>query len=442
MQLGAVHLFDGGGAEDAPDFAAFREHLSQRLQLWPRLRQRIVEVPLNVACPYWLDDPDFYLDHHLSRATLNAPRSQQSLMTLAADLFSRPLDRRRALWSITYVEGLSRLGGLGAGSFALITRVHQAMASDLGIDDMLLRITGSSPTHTPPPRRAWRPEPVPSDAQMLAKAYGKAFSNPVELARLVARGAMVAAQVVKEGTARRRELPPHIYAAPPTRWNQAVTPARRMAVARVPLSNLCAIRKRVGDAQINDVVVALCSGALRDLLASGDALPVQPLVGLCPVLSRVDDKPAALPMMLPLATDVDDPAARLHGISAAAAKSGLYRGAETLEEISGRAPMTLAVEGIRLYTGLHLADRFRPMFNLVCLYMPSTGEPRYLMGARLKSRYFALPLLDGQGLTMTASSCDDQMDLTVLACPDCVPGLDRWPAAVQRALRALTRVFD
>lgn len=441
MQLGAVHLFDGGAATSAPDFEAFRDHLDQRLQFWPRLRQRIVEVPLNVACPYWLDDPDFYLDHHLSRVTLNTPRNQQSLMTLAADVFSRPLDRRRALWSITYVEGLSRLAGLGAGSFALITRVHQAMASDLGIDDMLLRITGSSPTHTPPPYRAWRPEPVPSDAQMLAKTYGKAFSNPVELARLVARGAMVAAQVVREGTARRRDMPPHIYAAPPTRWNKAVTPARRMAVARVSLSSVCAIRKHAGEAQINDVVAALCGGALRNLFASGGVLPEQPLVGLCPVLSRVDDKPAALPMLLPLATDVDDPAARLKGISTAAARSGLYRSAIALQEISGRAPMTLAVEGIRLYTGLHLADRFRPIFNLVCLYMPSTGEPRYLMGARLKSRYFALPLLDGQGLTVTASSCDDQMDLTVLACPDCVPGLDRWPAAIKQALRALTRAF-
>ncbi len=85
---------------------------------------------------------------------------------------------------------------------------------------------------------------------------------------------------------------------------------------------------------------------------------------------------AALPMLLPLATDVDDPAARLKGISAAAARSDLYRSAITLQEISGRAPMTLAVEGIHLYTGLHLADRFRPIFNLVCLYMPSTGEPR------------------------------------------------------------------
>ncbi len=439
MQLGAVHLFDGGATDNPPDFAAFREHIRQRLQLWPRLRQRIVDVPLSIDCPYWLDDPDFYLEHHLRRTTLSSPRNQQGLLTFAADLFSRPLDRRRALWSIDFVEGVSRLPGLGAGSFALVTRVHQAMASDLGVDDLLLRITGSSPQHIPPPPRPWRPEPVPGEAQMLAKAYGKALSRPVELARLIARGAMVAAQMVKEGTVRRREMPPAIYAPPPTRWNRAVTPARRMAVARIPLAKLSDIRKRVEGAQINDVVAALCGGALRQLLAAAEALPEQPLVGLCPVLGCVDDKPAALPLLLPLATDQADPAARLDGISTAAARSGIYERGVPVEEISGRAPLTLAVEGIRLYTGLHLADRFRPLFNVLCLNLPCSGEPRYLMGARLQARYFALPLLDGQGLTLTASSCDGQMDLTALACPDCLPGLEGWPGAVRQALRALDR---
>lgn len=439
MQLGAVHLFDASANGQPPDFAAFREHIRQRLQLWPRLRQRIVDVPLSIECPYWLDDPDFYLDHHLRRTTLSIPRSQKGLLTLAADLFSRPLDRRRPLWSIHFVEGVSRLPGLGAGSFALITRVHQAMASDLGVDDLLLRITGSSPEHTPPPPRPWRPEPVPSEAQMLAKAYGKAMSRPVELARLVARGAMMAAQVVREGTTRRREMPPAIYAPPPTGWNRAVTPARRMAVARISLSKLNDIRERVPGTQINDLVAALCGGALRELLAGSGALPEQPLIGLCPVLGRVEDKPAALPLLLPLATDQPDPAVRLEGISTAAVRSGIYERGVPVEEISGRAPLTLAVEGIRLYTGLHLADRFRPMFNCVCLNLPCSGEPRYLMGARLQARYFALPLLDGQGLTITASGCDGQMDLTALACPDCLPGLEGWSGAVRRAIRDLDR---
>jgi len=438
MQLGALHLFDGRDAAPAPTYERFREHIRGRLHLWPRLRQRIVRVPLNLDYPYWLDDPDFFLDHHLSRVALPAPRSRQSLLKLASDLISRPLDKSRPLWDIVYMEGVSRLTGLGPGSFALVGRVHQSMVSAVGGADWVLRVSGSSPVAAPVEPKPWRPEPVPSEAQMLAKAYGRALSSPIELARLLARGAMVGAQIVQAGTARDGQMPPPLFAAPTTSWNAAITPARFVSMTAIPLERLAAIKHQVAGSQLNDIIAAVCAGALRTLLIDQGRLPDQSLIALSPVLVRDKrGKMSAAPLLLPLGTEMADPVARLECICKAAMDSGIYERGCPVEEIADLAPLMLTVEAVRLYAGIHMADRLRPLFNLVCSYVPSPPRQRYLLGAALHTRAFVLPLLDGQGLTITAISCADHLTIVTTGCPDRIDGLEEFGSRVDRSIREL-----
>lgn len=438
MQLGALHLFDGRGADPAPAFRRFRAHVKERLHLWPRLRQRIVRVPLNLDHPYWLDDPEFFLDHHLSRVSLPAPRNRQSLLDMAGAIISRPLDKSRPLWDIVYVEGVSRLAGLGPGSFALIGRVHQSMVSAVGGGDWVLRVSGSCPSPEPLVPKPWRPEPVPSDAQMLAKAYGRAMSSPVELARLVARGAMVGAQIVQAGTVRDGQLPPPLFAAPTTGWNTSITPARAISMTAVPLERLARIRRRAKGSHLNDVIAAVCAGALRSLLIDQGQLPDQSLIALSPVLVRDQrGKMTAVPLLLPLGTEMADPVMRLEAIGKIAMDSGIYERGCPLEEIADVAPLMLTVEAVRLYSGIHMADRFRPLFNLLCSYVPSPPQQRYLLGAALHTRAFVLPLLDGQGLTITAIGCAEHLTIVTMGCPDRIQGLEEFGSHIDRSVREL-----
>ena len=126
MHIGGLYLFDGRDADVAATYEALYAYTEARLDYWPRLRQRVVEVPLNLDCPSWIDDPDFYLGHHLRIRALTAHHDYAALLALARRFIARPLDRRRPLWDVTFVEGLEGVRGLGPGSFAIITETRSA----------------------------------------------------------------------------------------------------------------------------------------------------------------------------------------------------------------------------------------------------------------------------------------------------------------------------
>jgi diacylglycerol O-acyltransferase len=440
MHIGGLYLFDGRDAETPATFQALYEYTEARLDYWPRLRQRVVEVPLNLDCPSWIDDPDFYLGHHLRLSALTAPHDYRALLDLAQRQIARPLDRRRPLWDVTFVEHLDGMAGLGPGSFGIIARVHLAMARDIIDRGARVRLTTSRPTVTvpPAPTRVWQPEPVPTDAQLLARAWGRAVSRPVDLAHLIGRGAMTAAQMVMAGTKGGTELPPLVFEAPPTGWNRPVRPPRTTDTAHIPLARVAAICDRVGGVEHNDAILAVVGGILRDALATADLLPRQPLIALSPILVEDENgRSSGQPLLTTLATDLSDPAARLEEIHRAARRSRMYLEGMPVEKIAVLDPLSLAIQGVELGARLHLADRHRHIFNVVCVNMPVAAGERYLLGSRLVDRAFMLPLMDGQGLSFSVIRCLDHLTLTALWCPGSGPGLEGLQARSDRALDAL-----
>lgn len=131
MHIGGVYLIDGETA--GPDFGyqTLRAHVASRLAVARTFRQRLVEVPLALGHPYWIEDPYFDLDLHLPHVGVPRPGGKAALMRLAADLFARPLSRERPLWEMAFVDGLDAYPGMSAGSFAVIARVHHAAVSTL-----------------------------------------------------------------------------------------------------------------------------------------------------------------------------------------------------------------------------------------------------------------------------------------------------------------------
>jgi len=439
MHIGGLYLFDGRDAPQTPTYQGLCDYTEARLNYWPRLRQRLVEVPLNLDCPSWIDDPDFYLGHHLRFRALTAPGDYRALLDMAQRFIARPLDRRRPLWDVTFIEGLEGVAGLGPNSFGIILRVHLAMAKDAVERNVRVRLTSSRPSAPlpPAPARLWQPEGLPSDAQLLARAWGRAVSRPVNLAHLIGRGAMTAAQMVMAGTKGGTDLPPLVFDAPATPWNRPVRPPRRMETARVDLGRLTTICEAVG-VEHNDAILAVISGILKGVLTVANELPDLPLVALCPVLVEDEEgKTSGQPLLTTLATDLDDPRSRLERIHEVGRQSQMYLEGMPVDKIAAIDPLSLAVQGVELGARLHLADRHRPIFNLVCVNLPVAAGERYLLGARLVDRSFILPLMDGQGLSFSVIRCGEHLTMTAVWCPGRAPGLEGLQARTDAALDAL-----
>ncbi|MEL6180663.1 MAG: wax ester/triacylglycerol synthase domain-containing protein, partial [Myxococcota bacterium] len=167
MHIGALSIMEG-----SLDFEAFRALLQSRIHLVPRLRQRLLEVPLGLDRPYWADDPDFNLDLHLNHIALPSPGGWRQLRRIASRLFSQRLDRSRPLWEITFIEGLNTISQVPPHSVALVSKVHHAAidgVSGADILGLLFDVTPEAREVKPPPHTG-RPEPIPSDVELLARS--------------------------------------------------------------------------------------------------------------------------------------------------------------------------------------------------------------------------------------------------------------------------------
>jgi diacylglycerol O-acyltransferase len=238
--------------------------------------------------------------------------------------------------------------------------------------------------------------------------------------------------------------PPSPFSAPRTSFNTAITPRRSFAYTTVSLPTVKAIKNATG-ATVNDVVLALCAGALRRYLDQHGEHPDGPLVAMVPVSVRSEDEKDALgnrvsSMFASLATDVDDPVERLKVIHECMAEVKVQQkaiGADTLGDWAEFAAPALAGRAARLYSRTRMADRHRPLFNVTISNVPGPPFPLYSIGARMVSNFPVGPIMDGGGLNMTVMSYLDQLDFGLQACPDVLP--DVWPLAegLQEALDEL-----
>jgi WS/DGAT/MGAT family acyltransferase len=233
-------------------------------------------------------------------------------------------------------------------------------------------------------------------------------------------------------------------AAPRTPWNASITPHRRFAYTTIPLEEAKKVRRAAG-CTFNDVVLALCSGALRRYLLEHDCLPDENLIAMVPVSVRsgaeADTYENRVSLVLAdLATSVPDPVARLERVrqSMSAAKTQFAAiPAETLQDFASFAPPAVVARAMRMYSRLRVADRTAPPFNLVISNVPGPPMPLYFAGAELEHFYPISALADGQGLNMTVQSYNGNLDFGFVACRELVPDLWRLTDLLHESLEEL-----
>ncbi|HEU5033896.1 MAG TPA: wax ester/triacylglycerol synthase family O-acyltransferase [Mycobacteriales bacterium] len=430
MHVGGLMLVDPATMSTPYSFADMRRYIESRMDLVPAFRRKLATVPLNLARPYWVEDPDFDLDYHLHRIAVPAPAGDVETAQCVAEILSRPMDRSRPLWQMWVVEG--RKDGL----LAIVSKVHHSTIDGITGANMmaeLFDLEPDAPPRTAPSSPTWEPERKPSELELLGHAVYDVVSRPVGVAKLLPGTLLSFGKIVNR---RSRGAPgmPAPFTAPRTSFNATLTPHRTVSYVNVALDGVKTVKNAFG-VKVNDVVIAVCSGALRRYLADRDELPDRSLIAAIPI--SVHDNNAEREgttkvsvMFSSLASDIDDPAERLRAIAETnegAKKDHELVGAAMLQDWAEHAAPNTFSLAARLYSSLRLSERHPVVHNLVISNVPGPPIPLYFNGAKLVGLYPLGPIMDGAGLNVTVLSNLDSIGFGFISCQELMP--DIWDLA-------------
>jgi diacylglycerol O-acyltransferase len=433
MHVGSVLVFDG----EAPSYEDFAAMIESRLHQVPRYRQKLAFPPLAQARPVWIDDPHFNVGYHVRHTALPAPAGEEQLRKLAGRVFSQQLDRSKPLWEIWLVNRVNE------DQFALVCKTHHALVDGISGVDIMTVLFDLEPE--PPPREpgpAWYPRPEPGSAELIGDALSEFAGAPIGAAKAAA-GAITAPREAGAAVARTLSglasmAAAGIGGAPSSPLNTRIGPHRRFAWVESDLGRFKAIKGAIGGT-VNDVVLAVVTGALRDhLLRRGRDPSGIELKAMVPVSIRADEERGALgnrvaAIYAPLPVGLTDPVERFQTIHEALSdlkQSGQAVGAERLTQLAGFAAPTVLDQAARLQS----RQRF---FNLTVTNVPGPQFPLYMMGRRLHAFYPKVPLVLNTALGIAIMSYDGKLFFGLLGDYDEMADLDDFATDLRAAIAEL-----
>jgi WS/DGAT/MGAT family acyltransferase len=437
MAIGAVLVC--GGAP--PSFEDFLAHVRSRLHLLPRFRQRVVDPPLRMGRPFWVDDPDFDVEAHVRQASLAAPGTEGQFRALAAELLSPPLDRSRPLWGLWLVDGFED------DRFGVVYKTHHALADGISAVDIGTLLFDVERNFEPVREEgAWDPRTPPSGAGLLGRAFTGLGASFVRLARWLVdsvRRPGRAGKRAADGAAGLWEVTWALTKpAPKVPLNLEIGPDRCFCWAHCDLGEFKQIKDALGGT-VNDVSLAVAAGALRRWLEDRDVdTRGLELKALVPVSVRGEDEHGELGNKLtamrgPLPVGIADPAERLRSISAAmealkASKQQL--GAEAIWGLNDWfrdfAPPLL----LEPTAAINFSTR---LFNLLVTNFPGPQVPLYVLGRELVRVYPVGFLARRHALSIAIISYNGQINFGLLADRDAIHDADRIASYVSDAVQEL-----
>jgi diacylglycerol O-acyltransferase / wax synthase len=425
MHVASTSIFEG----TAPTHQEFRDHISSRLHLVPRFRQKLRFVPLSQSRPVWVDDPHLNLEYHVRQTALPAPGSDEQLRNLAARIFSQQLDRSKPLWEMWLVEGLS------GDRFAIIGKSHHALVDGVSGVDITTVLFDLDPEPAGKPDKAppWLARPEPTDFQLLAEALRERATSPKEIYRGF-RAALRGPRQVLRGVGATSKMVGAGMSAPNSVFNVEIGPHRRFQMTQSDLAEL----KRVKDAHggtVNDVILSIVAGGIgRYLRARGHDTDGLELRAMVPVSVRTAEEHGALgnrvsAMMAPLPVWCEDPVERLRLMTEEMGdlkSSGQAVGAEIITKLTDFAPGTIVSQAARLQP----AQRF---FNLVVTNVPGPQFPLYVLGRKMESIFPMVPLARRQALCVGIMSYNGQVNFGLIGDYDAMADLDSFALDLEAA---------
>lgn len=427
MHVGSLTLF-----QEQPgvlDHERLVKLIRDRIAYVPRYRQRLREVPGRLASPVWVDDESFDVTFHVRRSALPAPGTLRQLNDLVARIMSRPLDRRHPLWEVYLVEGVE------GNRFALLSKTHQAMVDGITAVDIGEVILEETDQVRGAPVTTWRPARGPSSVELVAGALGDVVGHPTALVDLVREGVGAVQGSIGDAIATvMAAVRPH----EPNPLSVEVGQQRRFATVDLRLDDLREVRRYKGGT-INDVALAVVSGALRSwLLSRGVSVTHESIVRTLVPMSLTGDADAASlvdAFLLDLPVGEPDPIIRLQRIAYDTSRYGEEArpvGAKAMVGLVGFAPPTLHTLGARV--GSSLSER---AYSLTVTNVPGPQTALYAGGARMLAAYPIVPLASRHALSIGLTSYDGGVFLGLNADRDGMPDIDVFAQSLRESLTEL-----
>jgi WS/DGAT/MGAT family acyltransferase len=432
--------------------------MAERLPLLPPFRWRLQTVPLGLDYPYWRDDPDFDLEYHVRELAIPPPATDAKVAAQVARICARPLDRSRPLWELYLIHGLRE------GHVGLLTKIHHAAVDGMSGAEILAVLLDLSPEgREAPPAADGAAERPPSELEMLARGLLGAprywqrvlralpstlpnledtpMLSDIPGAKTLGRTTARVARALRGGESRvleRTNLVP-----PRTSFNGRVSPHRRFAFGQLPLDAVKAVKNEYGYT-VNDVVLALCAGAVRRWLLEHGELPEGPLVTQVPVSVRTEEQRGTYGnrigvLSVPLFTNEPDPLERLrltHEAMLVAKERHSALPAELLKDATQFIPPAVFARASRVT--FSLASTRRPIWNLVISNVPGPQFPLYCAGAQVVANYPVSVITDGLGLNITVMSYCGNVDVGIVADREQMPDVWKLIDWLHEALEELT----
>jgi len=443
MHVGGVNLFTlPEGADEQAFLAAVETELRESTDLRPPFDSYVVTKKSGI---YWEKDEHIDMDYHVRHSALPAPGRYRELFILASRLHSTLLDRTRPLWELHLIEGLQ------GRQFATYNKIHHAAIDGVGGMHLTQAMCTEDPqdpdSFAPFSRQAYEaykrqrfgtgtkptPRPTKRDLRTVLEALKQQYDSGLHLATAMRRFGM--AFIGRSGN-----LAVPWHNVPRTSINTRVSGARRFVAQSFEFERVRAICKAM-DATVNDVILAVCAGALRRYLLSRDELPLHSLKAMAPVSLRdegdIDSNNAVGFITADLATNVYDPEKRLRTI-----QDSMRAGKDLLSELSPAEAalfMQLTQLPALITSILGLGSRF-PAFSTVISNVPGPRRRLYWHGARLDGIYPASIVFDGFAMNITLVSYCDKLDFGIVACRRSLPQIQRIIDHLEDALQELEAV--
>ena len=428
MHIGPVFIYDPSTAPGG--LVRFKDVLrtfGERVHRSPVFTRRLAMVPFNLDHPFWVNADDTDIEFHVRHIALPRPGDWRQFCIQIARLHSRALDRARPLWEAYIIEGLDNVEGLPPGSFALFLKIHHAAIDGATGVELMGALHDLEPVAPPIGRGEHRRKAGTSagntDIEMLRRVAGGLMRQPLGVLEMIGKS-LPAWQRVREG--KREQRFRSLGDKERTRFNDRVSAHRVFGAVNFDLREVVAVKNSVEGATVNDVMLAIVSGAMRAYLQAKGELPARSLVGGAPVNVRADAERGTggnmvSMMSIALRTDVADPLQRLRLVHEEAVNSKAYMnavGARLLTDWTNRLPAQLTALGFRAAAATGLLSSGKPVFNTIVTNVPGPQVPLYFAGARLVRSFGAGPCVDGMGLFQVVTSYAGQIAISFQSCRD------------------------
>jgi len=426
--IGSFAIYDQSTAPDGKvSFTGILRNVESRLHLARCFRQKLAMVPFDLDHPYWIEDPDFDIEFHIRHIALPAPGDWRQLCIQIARIHARPLDLSKPLWEMYVIEGLDNVEGVPPRSFAVMTKIHHAAIDGVSGAELATAIHDIEPEATvAPPDKPWVPEREPGYLELGLRTLANSVRNPFRIAPVLWRAAPGLTRMLRGNPDEEVE---NSGPVPRTRFNGSVSAHRAVEGRNFSLQDIRDIRKCVPGATVNDVILAICSGAMRQYLQHHGELPDDTLTAMAPISVRSEEETGTAgnrisTMTVTLHSNVADPIERLkliHETTQQSKAQAAAVGAQTMTDVTQFMPGMLSGLAARAYTRFRLANRIKPFLNTVITNVPGPQIPLFFTEARMVSLFGLGPVFDGMGLIHPVFSYSGRISIAVTACREQMP---------------------